>query len=264
MKVLFFGDVVGEPGLKALERELPRLRALHQPDFIIANGENLDITEPKLGRAGMSLESLNRLLALGVDAVTGGNHSFDPPWLEEVLGHPRVLRPLNYGPQAPGRGVLLLEKEDQRLQVVNLAGRSALPLVDSPIEAMAQVLAEGPAGAVVVDFHSESVFEKLGFAFLFDGQVAAVLGTHTHVPTADARILPKGTAYVSDVGMVGPEGGMQGYEPQFWVEAQRLRLPPRNLQLRWASGPVRMSYVVLQIEDGKALQIQHSYQIVGV
>lgn len=261
MKVLFFGDVVGEPGLAALERELPRLKALHRPDFVIANGENLDLTVPGLGRAGMSLESLERLLALGVDAVTGGNHSFDPPDMEAVLAHPRVLRPLNYSPHAPGRGALLLEKGGQRLLVVNLAGRSALPLADSPMEAMAQLLAKEPGGAVLVDFHSESVFEKLGFAFLFDGRLAAVLGTHTHVPTADARILPRGTAYVSDVGMVGPEGGMQGYEPGFLVEALRLRLPPRGLELRWASGGVRLSHVLLHIEAGKAVDLQHSYEV---
>ncbi len=128
MKVLFFGDVVGEPGLALLERVLPRLRQAYWPDFVVANGENLDITVPELGRAGIHPESLGRLLALGVDVVTGGNHSFDPPWAEEVLGHSRVLRPLNYSRHAPGKGSLLLRKGEKALLVVNLAGRSALTL----------------------------------------------------------------------------------------------------------------------------------------
>ncbi len=260
--VLFFGDIVGPPGLEALERNLSGLLKRFEPDFVLANAENLDLTVPELGRAGMRLESLERLLDLGVDAVTGGNHSFDPPWMEEILSHPRVLRPLNYSRYAPGRGHLLLENGDKRLLVANLAGRSALPHADSPVEAMDRLLAEEPEAPVFVDFHSESVFEKLGFAYMYAGHLAAVVGTHTHVPTTDARILPGGTAYVSDVGMVGPEDGMQGYEPCFLVEAIRLRLPPQGTQLNYASGPVRLSYGLVERERGKAVSIVHNFEVV--
>ncbi len=262
MKVLFFGDVVGEPGLALLERVLPRLRQAYWPDFVVANGENLDITVPELGRAGIHPESLGRLLALGVDVVTGGNHSFDPPWAEEVLGHSRVLRPLNYSRHAPGKGSLLLRKGEKALLVVNLAGRSALPHAGDPLEALEALLEEGPEAPVLVDFHSESVFEKLGAAYLFDGRIAALLGTHTHVATQDARILSRGTAYVSDVGMVGGDGGFQGYEPDFLVEALRRRLPPKGLQLRPAKGPLRLSFALLELEGGRARSLLHRSDIV--
>jgi len=259
MRVLFFGDIVGEPGLRALERELPALLERLRPDFVVANGENLDLTLPEQGRAGMTLASLERLFRLGVDAVTGGNHSFDPPNLEEVLGHPQVLRPLNSTPLAPGRGRLLLEKGDTRLLVVNVAGRSALPrAAEDPLPALERLLAEGEGVPVLVDFHSESVFEKMAAAYALDGRIAALVGTHTHVPTADARILPRGTASVSDVGMVGAEGGLQGYDPAFLVAAFRLRLPPKGLRLAYAAGPARVSYVFLELEGARAKAIVHA------
>lgn len=142
--------------------------------------------------------------------------------------------------------------------MVNLAGRSALPQAGDPLEALEDLLQNHPGVPVLVDFHSESVFEKLGAAYLFAGRVAAVLGTHTHVATQDARLLPGGTAYVSDVGMVGADGGYQGYEPDFLVEALRRRLPPKGLALRPASGPLRLSYVLLELEGIGAKGIVHA------
>ncbi|GAA6749386.1 YmdB family metallophosphoesterase [Thermus brockianus] len=257
MRVLFFGDVVGEPGIRALERELPRLRRELEPDFVIVNGENLDITVPELGRAGMRSESVERLVRLGVDVLTGGNHSLDPPEAEAVLGHPRVLRPLNFSRYAPGKGSLLLRKGEKVLLVVNLVGRSAMPLAGDPLETLEVLLEKWDGVPVLVDFHSESVFEKLGHAFLFDGRISALLGTHTHVATQDGRILPKGTAYVSDVGMVGADGGYQGYEPDFLVEALKRKLPPTGLVLRPALGPLRVSYVFLEFAAKKAKALGH-------
>ncbi|WP_117236628.1 TIGR00282 family metallophosphoesterase [Thermus sediminis] len=253
MRIVFFGDLVGEAAIRYLEGNLPRLRRELGADFVVVNGENADLTDPALGKAGMHPETVDRLLACGVDAITGGNHSFDPPWAEELLDHPRVLRPLNLGPHAPGRGYLVLEREGQALVVVNLAGRSAWPPADDPLWALEGLVPCLEAGIpILVDFHSESVFEKLGLAFALDGRVAAVLGTHTHVPTQDLRILPRGTAYVSDVGMVGPSGGMQGYEPGFLVAALRRRLPPRGGRLAWAQGPLEVGAVVVDLEGGRA------------
>lgn len=263
-RILFFGDVVGRPGLEILAQELPALRRIHRPDFVVVNGENLDVTLPQLGKAGMHPETLGTLLALGVDAVTGGNHSFDPPWAEEVLGHARVVRPLNYSRFAPGKGSLLLKKGGKELLVVNLAGRSALPHAGDPVEAFEALLPGWRNTPILVDFHSESVFEKLGFAHLFDGQVAAVLGTHTHVATQDARILPRGTGYVSDVGMVGAEGGFQGYHPDFLVEAFRRRLPPKGPTLRPAEGPGRISYVLLELEGYTTRGILHVSEVLDL
>ncbi len=256
-RLLFLGDIVGEPGLGYLETTLPELTHRLAPDFIIANAENLDLTTPERGGCGMRPESLGRLWALGVDVVTGGNHSFDPTWAEKILSHPRVLRPLNYSRHAPGKGALIVEKGGTRLGVVNLVGRSALPNAEDPLSAMEDQLERWGVGTdiVLVDFHSESVYEKLGFAFFFAGRVAAIFGTHTHVPTLDTRILPGGTAYVSDVGMVGSADGMQGYDPAFLVETLRRKLLPRDLKLTWAKGEVELGAVYIDLDEQKTIVV---------
>jgi metallophosphoesterase (TIGR00282 family) len=253
-RLLFIGDIVGQAGLQYLEARLPKLIAHCQPDFIVANAENLDLTGPGFG---MLPQSLERLLALGVDLVTGGNHSWDGPQFQQVQAHPRVLRPLNYSPAAPGKGSMVLEKGGYRLGVVNLASRTALPWADDPVTAMEGVLArwEGSVNGIVVDFHGESVYEKLGFAFLFDGRVSAVLGTHTHVPTLDTRVLPGGTAYVSDVGMTGPRGGIQGLRPEGVVSWMRSRLPKQE-SLELASGPVELGAVLVELEGVSSTSIE--------
>jgi len=256
MRVLFLGDVVGEPGLGYLERTLPSLRERLGVDFVVANGENADLTDPAQGKAGMHSRSIDRLIQAGVDAITGGNHSFDPPWAEEVLAHPQILRPENVGPFVPGRGHLTLSKGGKALTVVNLVGRSAWPPAEDPLWSLERLLPLlDPGAPVLVDLHSESVFEKLGLAYAFDGRVAAVLGTHTHVPTTDLRVLPSGTAYVSEVGMVGPSGGMQGYEPAFLVEALRRKGFPRGMQLAWAQGPLEVGAVLVELEGKRARAI---------
>lgn len=256
-RVLFFGDVVGPRGLEALRRALPALRAELAPDFVIVNGENLDITDPTRGLSGMRPESLVSLLELGVDAITGGNHSFDPPWAWEVLEHPKVLRPLNLKDGRPGRGFLPLRRGGKEILLVNLAGKGLLPDAESPVVALEQILAARPGLAAVVDLHSASVPEKLGLAYLFAGRVAAVLGTHTHVPTQDARVLPGGTAYVTDVGMVGAEGGIQGYAPE--RRMARLQGTPEQAlpPLRCASGPLRVSFVWLELQGLRSQGMVH-------
>lgn len=257
VRVLFFGDVVGPRGLEALRRALPTLRTELNPDFVIANGENLDIIDPARGLSGMHPESLASLLELGVNAVTGGNHSFDPPWAWELLEHPRVLRPLNLKNGRPGRGFLPLRRGGKAILLANLAGKGLLPDAEDPVLALEHLLTEEPGLAVVVDLHSASVPEKLGLAFLFAGRVAAVIGTHTHVPTQDARLLPGGTAYVTDVGMVGAEGGIQGYAPE--RRMARLRGTPEEAlpPLRCASGPLRVSFVWLELQGLRSQRMVH-------
>lgn len=257
-RILFVGDVVGEPGLAFLEAELPRLRARHRPDFVIVNGENMAITgvNPVAG-CGLSAEGVARLLALEVDVVTGGNHSWDGPQHGEALDFEQVLRPLNAGHAAPGRGATVVEKSGVRLGVVNLASRTALPFVDHPYDVLEQQLARwrGEVDAVLVDFHGESVSEKQMFGFAVDGRVAAVIGTHTHVPTLDARLLPAGTAFVTDVGMTGPSGGMQGYDPDYFVPIMRTRLPNRAAA-SFASGPVQLGAVLVTFSGSRASAIE--------
>lgn len=259
-RVLFIGDVVGRVGVDAVADAVPILRERHEPAFVIANAENADITAPNpVHGCGLTPESAERLLAAGVDLITGGNHSWDGPRAAETLRHPGVLRPHNYGRCAPGRGTAVLERDGVRLGVVNLVGRSALPYADTPHDALVEVLAaweaEDAVDAVLVDMHGESVSEKQILAWAVAGRVAAVLGTHTHVATLDARILPPGTAYVSDVGMTGPGGGMQGYAPSIFVEAIRTRMPIRG-QGALADGPLEWGAVLVTLEGPRAVAIE--------
>lgn len=262
-KIVFMGDVVGEPGVAFIEDNLPALLAQHTPDFVIANAENmaLDYGAAYRGICGMSPEGLARLWGAGVDIVTGGNHSWDGPHGLTVHNDERVLRPLNHGNTAPGRGAGIVTKADTRLGVVNLVSRTALPQADNPIDALeAQLDAwAGQVDAVLVDFHGESINEKQTVAFTFDGRVSAVVGTHTHVPTNDTRLLPNGTAYVTDAGMVGPGGGIQGYQPELFVNRARLRLGTPD-ELKLATGDVEFGAVLITLEATRAISIERLHR----
>jgi metallophosphoesterase (TIGR00282 family) len=247
--LLFIGDIVGDPGLLYLEQHLPKLLDTHQPDFIVANAENLSLTNLGRGPCGMTQKALERLFALGVQLVTGGNHSWDGIEVEIVHADPRVLRPLNVNPHWAGHGAGTINAKGFKLGVVNLAGRSAIPGVDNALLALELQLERwaNTVDAVIVDFHGESVFEKMTLAYSFSGRIAGFFGTHTHVPTFDVSILKGGVAYVSDVGMTGPSLGVQGYEPQGFVESFRSQgyLKPR---LEYAEGPVELGAVLVTLE----------------
>ncbi len=250
MKIIFIGDIVG-PGLDHLETRLPELVAQHQPDFIIANAENLELSgAASFVVAGMTRESLARLWALGVDAVTGGNHSWDGAQGRTVHDDPRVLRPLNYGVNAPGRGATIIDKAGRRLGLVNLASRDALRLADDPLTALDRQLEawKDQTDAVLVDFHGASTEEKLTIAFASSGRISALVGTHTHVPTNDLRVLSGGVAYVSDVGMTGPSGGILGYHPDKFVSAMRNRLYD-DTPWRFAQGAIELGAVLITTDE---------------
>lgn len=261
LRILFVGDVVGDEGrhggLPVLERVLPRLRADLRPHAVIVNAENVALTgrHPVAG-CGLTPDATRRLFELGVDVITGGNHSWDGPHAEAVHADSRVLRPLNMGTAAPGNGSIVVTVGGHRLGVVNLASASALKLVDHPVDVLErQLTAWGDdVDAVLVDFHGTAVPEKQMTAWAFAGRVAAFLGTHTHVATMDARILPGGTAYVTDVGMTGPDGGMQGYDPEPFVDRIRTRLPVR-LDGGFAAGPSVLGAVWIDVEGGRATAI---------
>ncbi len=261
--LLFIGDIVGEPGLRFLETNLPELIQMHNADFVIANAENLHLEDHPNGPCGMTASALARLFAAGVQLVTGGNHSWDGPEGATVHDDPRVLRPLNVSSSTPGRGAgIVSSRGGVRLGVVNLAGRSAIPTVIDPfpvLEAQLQIWGVGTdtssVDAVFVDHHGESVFEKVTLAHAFSGRIAALVGTHTHVPTMDAGLLPGGVAFVSDVGMTGPGGGAQGYDPASFV--QNLRFPnDARTPMRLASGAVELGAVLIRLEGGKAVGIE--------
>lgn len=260
--ILCIGDIVGEPGLAFLEAHLPALIEQHHADLVLANAENLHLEAHPNGSCGMTQAELERLFALGVQLVTGGNHSWDGPEGSTVHTDPRVLRPLNGGTDKAGRGAgIFTSSSGFRLGVVNLAGKSAIATASDPIvalEAQLQIWQLGtPAtavDAVLVDFHGESVFEKITVAYAFAGRIAGLVGTHTHAPTSDARVLAHGTAYISDIGMTGPGGGAQGYEPTSFVESLRsqgeIRLP-----MQLASGAVELGAVKIELLGSRATQI---------
>lgn len=254
MRIGFIGDLVGPRAIEWAVTGVTSWRERDQLDLVVANVENACVTGPYPANGfGVTKEVIVELLASGVDACTGGNHSWDGPGHEAALAHRRALRPLNYSPSAPGRGVLVLDSSAGRLAVINIASRSALPMADLPWPAIEHALEEvrGSCDAVLVDFHGESVAEKQALGLLLDGQVAAFLGTHTHVQTADLQVLQGGTAYVTDVGMVGPSGGVQGVQVEAFRRWFTDRLPPPEAY-RLAEGSLETGLVVVEVEAGLA------------
>jgi 2',3'-cyclic-nucleotide 2'-phosphodiesterase len=243
VKILCIGDVIGKPGRRALASVLPDLRHCRNIDVVVANGENL------AGGLGITMTAITELYATGVDVVTSGNHVWHHREILDWLGddHP-VIRPLNYPPAAPGRGFHLFKG----LLVVNLIGRTFMSPYDCPFRAMDSLLANPPAGtrAIVVDFHAEATSEKGALGRYLDGRVAAVLGTHTHVGTIDARVLPQGTAYVTDIGMVGPRDSVIGDDPQAVMQRFLTMIPGR---LSVGKGSVEFTAVLVTIDDATGL-----------
>jgi metallophosphoesterase (TIGR00282 family) len=250
------GDVIGKPGRHAIKSLIPSLRREEGIDLVIANGEN------SAGGFGITVDTAYELLESGVDILTSGNHIWDQkeiiPHLDEGLP---LVRPANY-PNAPGRGSLV----HGNVLVVNLMGRVFMPALDCPFRTADDVLREAGASnkppVVIVDFHAEATSEKQAMGWYLDGRVTAVLGTHTHVGTVDSRILPKGTAYISDVGMTGPVDSVIGSEVSVVVERFLTGMPQR---LTVASGPVVMNSVMIDVdqETGKALSIERVDRIVS-
>ena len=249
MRVLMIGDVVGRPGRKAVRTLLPGLRREHDLDLVIANGENAS------GGFGISFKSAQELYDSGVDVITSGNHIWDQRDIIEHLDSDMpILRPLNYPGDTPGRGYLVFND----VLVINLIGRVFLGNYDCPFRGVDRVLDEmdGAVNAIIVDLHAEATSEKEAMGWYLDGRVSVMAGTHTHVPTADSRILPKGTAFVSDLGMVGALHSIIGSEPEA-VLARFLTQTPRRLKVA-ESGPLRFNSVLIDLDDssGKAKRIQ--------
>ncbi|MFH2063184.1 MAG: TIGR00282 family metallophosphoesterase, partial [bacterium] len=214
MRILVFGDIVGGIGREAVIGTLPGLRAETNPDLVIANCENL------AGGLGVTPRTLDQMIDAGVDAFTSGNHLWDRPQISEVLADnrysERLVRPANYPPDTPGRSWILLTVGEKRVLVLNFVGKVfSNVLTDNPFRSLDKILVETAglkADIVLVDFHAEATSEKIAFGWHTDGRAAAVWGTHTHVPTRDERILTRGTAYITDVGMTGLRDGVIGVE----------------------------------------------------
>jgi metallophosphoesterase (TIGR00282 family) len=225
-RILFCGDLVGSAGRHALLSLLPTLRERHAPTFVVVNAENV------AGGFGITPAIADELLGAGVDVITLGNHSYRHREIYAYLDeHDNVLRPANYLRGQPGRGHTIVERGGVRLAVINLSGNLYMRAGRSAFSEIDAVLAElrGQADQILVDMHAEATSEKVALGWHLDGRVTAVLGTHTHVPTADARVLPGGTAYITDVGMTGARGGVLGFQRELAVGALVTQMPTRLL-----------------------------------
>jgi 2',3'-cyclic-nucleotide 2'-phosphodiesterase len=222
MRVLFIGDVVGGPGRRGLRAAMPELRARHSPDLVIVNGEN------SAGGVGVTERTARDLFESGAGVITTGNHVYRHREAYDFLEREqRLVRPANYPQGNPGRGHTVVEVTGKRVAVVNLSGGVGLSVARSPFDTVDATLEQLQADAIIVDFHAEVSSEKVAMGWHLDGRVAAVFGTHTHVPTADGRVLPGGTAFISDVGMTGSRTSVLGVKPQQALAALITQMPTR-------------------------------------
>jgi metallophosphoesterase (TIGR00282 family) len=259
VRLLCIGDVFGRPGRAALAATLPQLRRTHAIDLVMANGEN------SAHGAGLTAATARTLFDAGVDVLTSGNHIWQRRETQAYIERePRVLRPLNYPSGTPGHGSLVIRAGDTPVLVLNLLGRLFMKAVEDPFRAVDAALseAEDRPRVIVVDFHAEATSEKRAMGFHLDGRVSLMVGTHTHVPTADAQILPRGTAYVTDLGMVGVRHSVIGMaiEP---VIAGFMSVLPQHAEP--AVGPVDVNSVLVEIDTatGRATSIQRLDYHVG-
>jgi len=239
LRILMIGDVIGRPGRRAVREALPGLREEHAVDLAIANGENA------AGGLGLTSETAKELFDSGVDVITSGNHIWDQkeiiPFLESEMA---IIRPLNYPPGVPGRGYVIMGE----VLVVNLLGRTFMGNFDCPFRAVDRLLedlVDRPA-VIIADFHGEATSEKMAMGWYLDGRVSAVLGTHTHVGTVDVRLLPKGTAYVTDVGMTGPVDSVIGDDADAVIRRFLTQLPHR---LSVGKGSLVLNSVLVDVDE---------------
>jgi metallophosphoesterase (TIGR00282 family) len=244
MRVLFVGDIVGSPGRHIVHNRLADIVTQKKIDLVIANGEN------SASGFGITPRLAEEFLSNGIDVLTGGNHSWDRREILDYLPHePRLLRPANFPDGSPGGGLYIsTARNGVKFAVLNLQGRTFLTAIDDPFRKADSELARVPADVafVFVDMHAETTSEKIAMGWYLDGRVTAVVGTHTHVATADEHILPQGTAYITDVGMTGPHGGVIGMDTRGVIKRFLDGLPAR---FEVAEGDVQMNTVLIETED---------------
>jgi metallophosphoesterase (TIGR00282 family) len=249
VNILFVGDVVASAGRRALQRLLPGLREEFAIDFVVVNGENA------AGGVGVTAKTANAIFDAGADAITLGNHTYRHREVYRYLDdEPRIIRPANYLPSQPGRGSCVIERNGTRLAIVNLSGNLYLDAARPALVEIDHVLEGLQADHVLVDMHAEATSEKVALGWYLDGRVTAVVGTHTHVPTNDARVLPGGTAYITDVGMTGSRAGVIGVVKEGSIEHLRSRMPVRYDAAE--EDPWLMGVVIRCEEPGRAVSIE--------
>jgi 2',3'-cyclic-nucleotide 2'-phosphodiesterase len=253
MKVLYIGDIMGEPGRRAVARMVPRLVSQRQIDVVVGNGENA------AGGFGITPDLAEELFGMGLSAITTGNHAWDK---KEILDYfpreRRLLRPANYPEGVPGQGSVIVQaKNGEELAILQLMGRAYMPTLDCPFQVAKREMGKlrKRVAAVIVDMHAEATSEKTAMGHYLDGEATAVVGTHTHVQTADEQILPRGTAYLTDIGMTGPLHGVIGVKKELAIE-KFLTGMPRRFEV--AAGPTVFCAALIELDAriGKALSIE--------
>lgn len=250
MKLLMIGDVVGQPGCEYLRSKLPALKQRLGVDLTVVNGENSAVGN------GILPKSADWIFDSGADVITTGNHVYKRREIADYFEQrPALIRPANFPQECPGAGYYLFETVRYRVCVINLLGQSYMEPVGCPFATADRILSEVPADVYFVDFHAEATGEKGALGWYLDGRAAAVIGTHTHVQTADERILPKGTAFISDVGMTGPRDSILGVRPDRVIERMRLHVPTR---FENPDGVCMLQGVLIDIDEaaGKARSIE--------
>ena len=245
LKILAVGDVVGNPGMDRIRRSLRYLKRKTQADFVVVNGENAAVV-------GITAQQAEDILDAGADVITMGNHTFAKREIADYMEDcPQIIRPANYAPQAPGRGYGIFETKAGPVAVIDLIGRCNMDYgPDNPFLEIERILKKLDTKIILVELHAEATSEKLAMGYMLDGRVSAVWGTHTHVPTADAQVLPKGTGYVTDLGMTGPKHSVLGIQPRLSIAKFKGDLPERY---RWAEGPTKMEAVLFTIDTATGL-----------
>ena len=239
-KVLAVGDVVGGPGMECVRRKLRQLKRNTGADFVVVNGENAAVV-------GITPDQAEDILDAGADVITMGNHTWGKREIVNYMDDcPQIIRPANYAPQVPGRGWQVFETRAGDVAVIDLIGRCNMDYgPDNPFLVVEKILKQINAKIILVEIHAEATSEKLAMGYMLDGRVSAVWGTHTHVPTADAQVLPKGTGYVTDLGMTGPKNSILGIRPELSIAKYRGDLTERY---RWAEGPTKLEAVLFTID----------------
>lgn len=253
MRIIFIGDVFGSPGRKMVETYLPRLKAKYRPQLTIVNGENAAAGK------GITEKIYKQLLNAGAQVITMGNHTWNKREIFDFIDDaPYLIRPANFPESNPGKGIVYVKINDKEVAVINLQGRVFLNDNDNPFLVGEQLITEARKRTdhIIVDFHGEATSEKLAFGWFVDGKVSAVLGTHTHIQTADERILPEGTAYLTDVGMTGPYNSVIGVEKETIIQRFLTNLPARFEIDRRGPAQLNGCFIQLNPETGLAEKIE--------
>lgn len=242
MNILCIGDIVGRPGRNYLKKNLKSVIDEYNIDFVVANGEN------SAGGLGITQKTYNELIGMGIDVVTLGNHTWSKrEILDFINSADRMIRPANYPDNNPGKGYIIVEKDDKKIGVINLCGRVFMEDNECPFTKMDYILTEikNQCDIIIVDFHGEATSEKQALGWYLDGKVTAVFGTHTHIQTSDERILPQGTCYITDIGMTGPRDSVLGMQSDIIIKKFLTNMPAR---FEVASGEVIFGALLIKVD----------------